>query len=481
MKVAISNLGNIQKAEIELSPFTVFIGRSGTGKSWTAYTIASIVSNYGFKSYLQIYEDKIKREQYNLEYDVLEESIQEFLESGSCQINLVNFAQKFAEKYVNDLAKMSPNWLSKFLGTSRLNFNNLEVKFSINELKQDLVTRIRQISFQQEMNYGNQGLKVFKQQDEEEIYFYQVYEGNRDSLKDSLKLPPLLIRDLFLKTILGIIHECFYADVHIFPTERTAYIGFPFSVNLSKLMELEMEKTISPEEQKPIMENLMKFKRSKRSRSGIIDSLTSVIASAVIKTDQERDEEAEKDPQIKKYIDLANFLQENILSGHVKFNSSPLVNEIIFEPIPDVKLEMHLTSSMIKELTPLYLCLRYLAKPNELLVIDEPEMNLHPAAQVEITEFLAMLVNAGIKVLITTHSPYIVNHISNLIKAANYENKDTIKEKFYLERTDAFIAQKNVSIYLFEDGTAKNILHENGQIDWDTFADVSDDVGHILF
>ncbi|WP_180983193.1 hypothetical protein [Cylindrospermopsis raciborskii] len=39
MKVAISNLGNIQKAEIELSPFTVFIGRSGTGKSWTAYTI----------------------------------------------------------------------------------------------------------------------------------------------------------------------------------------------------------------------------------------------------------------------------------------------------------------------------------------------------------------------------------------------------------------------------------------------------------
>ncbi|MFL0706315.1 hypothetical protein [Cylindrospermopsis raciborskii] len=130
MKVAISNLGNIQKAEIELSPFTVFIGRSGTGKSWTAYTIASIVSNYGFKSYVQIYEDKIKREQYNLEYDVLEESIQEFLESGSCQINLVNFAQKFAEKYVNDLAKMSPNWLSKFLGTSRLNFNNLEVKFS---------------------------------------------------------------------------------------------------------------------------------------------------------------------------------------------------------------------------------------------------------------------------------------------------------------------------------------------------------------
>ena len=72
---------------------------------------------------------------------------------------------------------------------------------------------------------------------------------------------------------------------------------------------------------------------------------------------------------------------------------------------------------MTKELVPLVLYLRYLAEPDDLIVIDEPEMNLHPAAQVEIIEFLAMLVNAGLNVLITTHSPYIIDHISNLIVA----------------------------------------------------------------
>jgi len=64
---------------------------------------------------------------------------------------------------------------------------------------------------------------------------------------------------------------------------------------------------------------------------------------------------------------------------------------------------MQVASSMVKELAPLYLCLRYLVEPDELLIIDEPEMNLHPAAQVQIIEFLAMLVQAGLKVLITTH------------------------------------------------------------------------------
>jgi predicted ATPase len=107
-------------------------------------------------------------------------------------------------------------------------------------------------------------------------------------------------------------------------------------------------------------------------------------------------------------------------------------------------------------------------------------MNLHPAAQVEITEFLAMLVQAGLKVLITTHSPYIVQHLSNLMKAAKSEDKESLKERFYLEKTEAFIPQENVSVYLFEDGTAKNILHDDGRIDWGTFGQISEDISRII-
>jgi predicted ATPase len=178
-------------------------------------------------------------------------------------------------------------------------------------------------------------------------------------------------------------------------------------------------------------------------------------------------------------VKLADFLEKEILQGTVGFETSELRKELLFQPKESTKLEMPIVSSMVKELAPLVLCLRYLVEPNELLIIDEPEMNLHPAAQVEIAEFLAMLVNAGLHVLITTHSPYIVDHLANLMQAAKHEDPDSIKEMFYLERTDAFISQEKVSVYLFEDGTAKNIISEEGTINWETFGQVSDDVSRI--
>jgi len=109
--------------------------------------------------------------------------------------------------------------------------------------------------------------------------------------------------------------------------------------------------------------------------------------------------------------------------------------------------------------------LRYLAAPDDWLIIDEPEINLHPAAQVEIIEFLAMLVWGGLHVILTTHSPYIVAHLANLIQASQRPDREKIKERFYLERTEAFIAQEQVSVYLFAEGTATNVLAEDGSID----------------
>lgn len=64
--------------------------------------------------------------------------------------------------------------------------------------------------------------------------------------------------------------------------------------------------------------------------------------------------------------------------------------------------------------------------------------------------------------------------------AAKYEDKESIKERFYLERTEAFVPQDKVSVYLFEDGTARSILDKEGRIDWETFGDVSDDISHIF-
>src|SRR5579885_1354852 len=197
---------------------------------------------------------------------------------------------------------------------------------------------------------------------------------------------------------------------------------------------------------------------------------------------------SKKNKAIKCYMQLAQDLQEQILYGKIDLESSDLGKEILFtttepESNKSMTMEIPLASSMVKELAPLVLFLRYLAIPGELLVIDEPEMNLHPEAQAKIIEFLAMLVNAGINVLVTTHSPYVVDHLANLLKAAEKtdEEKEAVRDEFYLQRTDAFITKDKVSVYLIDDGSAKNALDEDGVIQWNTFGDVSDRISEIYF
>jgi ABC-type transporter Mla maintaining outer membrane lipid asymmetry ATPase subunit MlaF len=48
-------------------------------------------------------------------------------------------------------------------------------------------------------------------------------------------------------------------------------------------------------------------------------------------------------------------------------------------------------------------------------MIDEPELNLHPKNQRAFARLVAQLVNAGVKVFITTHSDYLVKEINTLI------------------------------------------------------------------
>jgi predicted ATPase len=56
-----------------------------------------------------------------------------------------------------------------------------------------------------------------------------------------------------------------------------------------------------------------------------------------------------------------------------------------------------------------------LAQEGDFIIIDEPELNLHPDNQRKIARWLVRVVNAGFKVMITTHSDYIIREFNNLI------------------------------------------------------------------
>ena len=86
-------------------------------------------------------------------------------------------------------------------------------------------------------------------------------------------------------------------------------------------------------------------------------------------------------------------------------------------------------SSSVSELAPISLFIRHYLDVGNLFIVEEPEAHLHPGAQRQIAGVLAQLANAGVKVLITTHSDIIIEQIGNFVYAAKKTRSRKVKLK----------------------------------------------------
>ena len=110
-------------------------------------------------------------------------------------------------------------------------------------------------------------------------------------------------------------------------------------------------------------------------------------------------------------------MEQSILGGEVRVERN-LVGYPSFFYRPhgwEDDLPLMNASSMVAELAPVVLYLRHLVQLGETLIIEEPESALHPAMQVELTRLLAAAVKAGIRIIITTHSEWILEELANLV------------------------------------------------------------------
>ena len=78
-------------------------------------------------------------------------------------------------------------------------------------------------------------------------------------------------------------------------------------------------------------------------------------------------------------------------------------------------IPLHTASSSARGLSDLYFYLRHVASKSHVLFIDEPETHLDTANQVLFARLIARLVGAGLRVLVSTHSDYLMKEINNLI------------------------------------------------------------------
>jgi len=102
-------------------------------------------------------------------------------------------------------------------------------------------------------------------------------------------------------------------------------------------------------------------------------------------------------------------------------------------------------------------------------IVEEPEQNLHPSAQKDILAILLMSLSQteGNELIITTHSPYIINDISIAAKFNQVEqiinNGDDLLELNKLVPTGLNVPSKDIAIYEINDeGMVQELPLYNG-------------------
>ncbi len=93
-------------------------------------------------------------------------------------------------------------------------------------------------------------------------------------------------------------------------------------------------------------------------------------------------------------------------------------------------------------------------------IIEEPESHLFPDAQKLITEFISLAQNGGNKVLLTTHSPYILGTINNLLyanKIRKVVDRHKLQEIIHCYK---WLDVRKMSAYYVEYGDMKSCLDE---------------------
>ena len=146
--------------------------------------------------------------------------------------------------------------------------------------------------------------------------------------------------------------------------------------------------------------------------------------------------------------DLATQLEDSLLAGSVRVERSDAnYPSFLYRPSGwEEDLPLMRTSSMVSELAPVVLYLRHVVQRGDVLIVEEPEAHLHPAMQAAFARELARLVRAGVRIVLTTHSEWLLEQIGNLVRLSALPRR----RRSGIEGADVALEPSQVGAWLFK-------------------------------
>lgn len=414
MKINVKNLGIIGKGSVDVSkPLIVMCGANSTGKTYLSYLLYSIFSNK-YKVLPPCVDEILISINETGGFDIKKEYIADFLKYEAEAVKQ-NIGASFALSD-SEASKMF-RYFSLSMEQSDAEFDKIikrtSIKFSLNHKKDDLKFTLK------------------KEPGSTHVECIMEYSGDKKLFSD------LDIADFAIYTILRQLAHAPIYMARMLTVERNSIYTFNKELSISRNELIDTLLELQDEDKDNNIMSLL-GQKSRRYPVAINDSLRVANDLSTIQK------------ETKDFYDIATKIEHELLHGCILANQN---GDVEFVPDSDAKrphtLPIHLTSSIVKTLSSLIFYLKHLANKNDLVIIDEPEMNLHPDNQIVLARIFARLVNEGLRMIISTHSDYIIREFNNLIMLHSLSKTElgSIIEKRHYDRKEILNPNKLEVLY----------------------------------
>ena len=411
MKITVSNLGPIREAKnIEISPMTIFVGPSNTGKSYLAMLVYAIHKAFADDFYFRRYKGIVKymeqlEESQKIGVDTIQQIFQLFAKA-------VSYAWK--EQMMYCFGEEGKKLIDADQDQSlivKVHSSGLCKSLALHSPEDSIITK-------------EKCRKVAIQINEDLCQSNEVTAKKRSELPRSYRYP---WSNNLIQRLLQLFREDFM------PKSQQDYSGNAYYLPAIRggIMQIHLTMVSAVIEQAPMVGLTEGFTIPKLNGvlSDFLKNLINIrnpefrqwwtVGSRFrISTEKLQKSMANGRQKIRK---INKKMEQDILSGKIEIQESetqyPDFRYSFAKDGKKLELPLMRASSSVSELAPVSLFIRHYLKPYDLFILEEPEAHLHPGAQRQISEVLVSLVNAGVNVLVTTHSDNILEQISNYIYA----------------------------------------------------------------
>ncbi|ELL9328545.1 AAA family ATPase [Vibrio fluvialis] len=412
MKFTVKKLGKIDEAEIELKNLTIFCGPNSSNKTWLSYLICNLLDcNYS----LALTNNEGK-------YSEFAESLANtFQEHGRAEVKISKVREEFKTRLEYALEE-SKQRLHQYFNVEKSALSDFKLNLDLTSISTSTIfkkpwTSSRGIHFE----LSDKNMTMSKSDN-----YVPLEEPEQE--KHSILIS-------FYVHISSLFNEFRYDKPYLATSERTGALVFQNDLDRTSVALDSILSSIN-EFDMPLKEKSSLIQKVASKVYTINSRLSSPVRNNI--SDIRNSESYMKElgfigrnhPEVLSVLDELNGGKFIFDKDDIRYIQSSLSTNSNGHKIGSA-------SSSIKSLYLIDLYVRYKISISDILLIDEPELNLHPNNQRLMAKLIARLVNAGVKVVITTHSDYLIREISSYIALSNdFSGKEELMDKYNLIDSD---------------------------------------------